>query len=111
MGKRYTRQEISQIQTLTEEGLTSSEIATQLKRPEAGIRNIRYRLKMKTNQKKSLKQLGEDKIKLSEKVNRLKWDLQKLQARKKDIEKVIHMDEARALISDTPVKGSALSLH
>ena len=39
MGKRYTKEEIDQIQALTDEGLTSNEIALQLGRPEAGIRS------------------------------------------------------------------------
>jgi hypothetical protein len=38
VGKRYTREEINQIQVLTEEGLTSNEIAIQLGRPDAGAR-------------------------------------------------------------------------
>ena len=94
MGKRYTKEEISRIQALTEEGLTSNEIASKLGRPEGGIRNIRYRLKMKTNQKESLKQLSKDRRSLSEKVNRLKWDLQTLQSRKTAIEKALQTDEA-----------------
>ena len=94
MGKRYTREEISQIQALTEEGLTSNEIATRLGRPEAGVRNIRYRLKIKTDRKESLKQLSSDRQNLSEKVNRLKWDVQLLNSRKKDIEKALQTDEA-----------------
>jgi DNA repair exonuclease SbcCD ATPase subunit len=94
VGKRYTKEEISQIQALTNEGQTSNEIASQLRRPEAGIRNIRYRLKIKTDTRESLKQLSEDQKELKEKVNRLKWDLQSLQTRKKDIEKAIQTDEA-----------------
>ena len=94
MGKRYTREEISQIQALTEEGLTSNEIATRLGRPEAGVRNIRYRLKIKTNQKQSLKQLNSDRRLLNEKVNRLRWDLQSLQSRKRDLENALEIDEA-----------------
>jgi DNA-directed RNA polymerase specialized sigma24 family protein len=88
------QEEISQIQVLTEEGLTSNEIATQLGRPEAGIRNIRYRMKMKTDRKESLKQLGEDEIKLSKNVTHLRLNLQTLQSRKRDIEKALQTDEA-----------------
>jgi chromosome segregation ATPase len=94
VGKRYTKEEISRIQALTEEGLTSNEIAIQLDRPEAGIRNIRYRMKMKLNQKESLKQLKRDRKLLSEKVNRLKRDIHNLNSRKKNIEKVLLTDEA-----------------
>ena len=93
MGKRYTEEEISRIKTLTEEGLTSNEIASQLERPEAGIRNIRYRLKMKTDRKESLKQLSRERQKLSEKVNRLRWNLQSLQSRKKEVSKALQQDE------------------
>ena len=94
MGKRYTQDEINRIQALTEEGLTINEIATQLDRPEAGIRNMRYRLKMKVDRKASLKQLNSDRTSLNEKVNRLKWDLQLLQSRKKNIQKALDIDEA-----------------
>jgi IS30 family transposase len=94
VGKRYTQDEINQIQDLTKEGLTSNEIASRLGRPEAGVRNIRYRLKMKSNQKESLKQLSKDQQQLSEKVNRLKWDFQLLQSRKRTIEKTLQIDEA-----------------
>jgi len=44
VGKRYTREEIAQIQALTEEGLTSSEVATYLGRPEAGIARGRWQV-------------------------------------------------------------------
>jgi chromosome segregation ATPase len=63
-------------------------------RPEAGIRNIRYRLKIKADRKESLKQLNSDRTSLSEKVNRLNWDLQTLQSRKRDLEKTLQTDEA-----------------
>lgn len=95
MGKRYTKEEISQIQTLKKEGLTSNEIASQLGRPEAGIRNIRHRLKMKANRKESLKQLNRDRKSLTEKVNRLKWDIHTLNSRKKDIEKALQTEETK----------------
>ena len=94
MGKRYTKEEISRIQALTEEGLTSNEIATQLGRPGAGIRNIRYRLKLKADRKESLIQLNSDRLSLSEKVNRLRWEIHSLNSRKKDIEKALQTDQA-----------------
>lgn len=94
MGKRYSRDEIKEIQSLTEEGLTSNEIANRLGRPEAGVRNIRYRLKMKSGTRKSLKQLRKDQRVLGEKVNRFKWDIHSLNSKKKDIEKALQIDEA-----------------
>ncbi len=43
-GKRYTRDEIDQIISLTAKGLFCREIAEKLGRPEQGIRSIRRRL-------------------------------------------------------------------
>ena len=72
MGKRYSKEEINQIQILTEEGLTSNEIATQLERPEAGIRNIRYRLNLKRETKESLQSLTKERKALAKKVSNLR---------------------------------------
>ena len=47
MGKQYSKEEMEQIRTLANEGVTNREIASTLQRPEAGIRNIRYRQKLK----------------------------------------------------------------
>ena len=93
MGKRYTKDEISQIQALTEEGLNSGEIASQIGRAEAGIRNIRYRQKMKADRKQSLKHLSSDRISLSKDVNRLRWEPHSLKSRKEDLSKVLQTDE------------------
>ena len=48
---------------------------------------------MKSDRKKSLTQLNRDKISLSEKVNRLRWELHTLQSRKKEISKALQIDE------------------
>jgi hypothetical protein len=93
VGKRYTKEEISQIHILTEEGLANNEIVSRLGRPEAGIRNIRYRLKMKTDRKESLKQLSRDQKNLSEKVNRLKWEQRSLQSRNEEVSKALQLNE------------------
>ena len=53
MGKRYTKEETSPIRALTHEGHTIKEIAETLGRPEAGIRNIRYRKNLKADTKES----------------------------------------------------------
>ena len=58
-----------------------------------GVRNIRYRLKMKADRKESLKRLGKDKIKLTEKVNRLRWEQNSLQSRKEEVSKALQLDE------------------
>jgi DNA-binding NarL/FixJ family response regulator len=48
LGRRYTHEEVQQIQALIDEGLTNRQIATRLGRSEAGIRNIRHRASMLT---------------------------------------------------------------
>jgi hypothetical protein len=93
MGKRYTKEEISRIQTLTQQGLTSNEIAIQLGRPEAGIRNIRYRMKMKTNTKETLTQLTKEHRELKEKINQLRLDTYTLNTRKKELQQAIQVNE------------------
>jgi IS30 family transposase len=42
-GKRITKEELQQIETFIEKGLTNREIGEKLERSEAGIRNLRYR--------------------------------------------------------------------
>ena len=94
MGKRYTKDEISQIQMLSGEGLTLRDIASQLGRPEAGIRNIRYRVKMKTSRRESIKQLSAKRQDLSQQVYRVGGELWRLESRAVDIEKALKVDEA-----------------
>ena len=89
MGKRYTKEEISQIQTLTEEGLTSNDIAYQLGRPEAGIRNIRYRLNLKRETRESLQSLTKERKTLTKKVSDLRIEVASLQKKKQDISKAM----------------------
>ena len=94
MGKRYTKDEISQIQMLSGEGLTLRDIASQLGRPEAGIRNIRYRVKMKTSRRESINQLSAERQALSQQVYRVGGELWGLESRKGDIDKALKVDEA-----------------
>jgi IS30 family transposase len=42
-GRRTTKEELTQLEALTKEGLTCKEIAHRLGRSEAGIRNLRYK--------------------------------------------------------------------
>ena len=64
MGQRYTGEETDQIRTLTEEGLSSREIADRLGRPEAGIRNLRHRMKLKTTTKKTISSLKRARLRM-----------------------------------------------
>lgn len=45
-GKRSSKEELTQIEALTEEGLTCREIAERLGRSEASIRNLRYKKRL-----------------------------------------------------------------
>ncbi len=62
---------------------------------------------MKTDRKESLKQLNRDNISLKEKVNRLRWELQSIQSRKKEISKALQTDEA---ILETRLQSSLKKL-
>jgi predicted transcriptional regulator len=95
MGKRYTKQEIDQIQILIQEGFTNQEIATRLGRTEAGVRNIRHRTKLKTETKTTLESLRNDRYNLQSEISKLKHDTASLQLKKQDIEKVLQHDEEK----------------
>ena len=93
MGKRYTKEEISRIKALTEEGLTSQEIASQLGRPEAGIRNIRYRMNLKRDTKESLQSLTKKRRILWKQVSDLRIETSSLQTKKQDISKALTIQQ------------------
>ena len=57
MGSRYSREELEKIKSLVGDGLTNREIAVQLGRPEAGIRNLRYRLNLKMKKREDIRSL------------------------------------------------------
>lgn len=72
MPKHYLQQEIKQIQDLVTQGLSNREIAQRLGRAEAGIRNIRHRLKLKTNTRNQFQSLLQEKAELEKKVHELR---------------------------------------
>ena len=96
MGKRYTGEEISQIQVLTQEGHTIREIAEMMGRPEAGIRNIRHRLKLMAKTHRSLETLRQDEVTLNKHVIQLRRNIQTLDLRRQEVRKVLNTEE-RAL--------------
>ena len=93
MGKRYTKEEINQIQALTIEGHTIQEIASRLGRPEAGIRNIRHRMKLKTKTRQSLETMRQDQKTLTGKVARLRRDIRTLDQRRQTVQQVLNIEE------------------
>jgi hypothetical protein len=86
LGKRYTREEISQIQELSEQGLTDESIAQQLGRSTNAIRNIRYRNQLKSKIIRSIQELKQENQKLKRTNLYLK-------AREQDLAKAVQIDE------------------
>ena len=93
MGRRYTLDEINQIQALLDEGLTNRDIATRLSRSEAGIRNIRHRTKLKTDSTKNLQTLLENERELTDQKSRLQREITTLTGRRDELRSVLRMDE------------------
>ena len=78
MGIRYSKEEMDQIQSLVAEGLTSREIASKLGRPEAGIRNIRYRLNLRRRLEDNITSLNKQQKDLQSKINELEKTIEHL---------------------------------
>jgi DNA-binding CsgD family transcriptional regulator len=93
LGKQYTKEEINQIQVLTNEGLTDGQIATRLNRSENAIRNLRHRTKLKTETKQTIESLKRDRRTLNKKVRELRWEVSSLQTRKEEVSKALHIEE------------------
>ena len=93
MGKRYTIEEIDQIQVLTDEGLTDGQIATRLNRSENAIRNLRHRTKLRTETRETIESLKRERRTLNEKIRDLRRELSSLQTRQQDISKALQIEE------------------
>jgi len=70
-GKRYSKDEIGQVQALIGEGLCNREIASELGRSEAGIRNIRYRQGLKNKAENETRILFQQRDRLGFEVSEL----------------------------------------
>ncbi len=93
MGKRYTREEIDQIQALVTDGLTDREIAERLGRSEDGIRNIRHRKKLRAATTRSLQSLIHKEKEVNERVSHMLREIESLETRRKNLLEVLHADE------------------
>jgi len=109
MGYRYSREEIGQVERLVSQGLTSREIGKRLNRSEAGIRNIRYRMTLRTKTEDHIKYLHEQKIDLESKIKELDQTLARqsdsirsLEEKKKYYDSILHSEEEsmKKLIED-----------
>ena len=93
-GRRTSKEELMQLEAMTEEGLTIKEIAQKLGRSEAGIRNLRYRKRLvkrtenetrvlfqqRDELQNSVKALRGQKTILAQEVTGLKKEREKLEA-------------------------------
>jgi len=93
LGRRYTPEEIQQIQTFIDEGLTNRQIATKLSRSEAGIRNIRHRNNFKTDVTKTLQSLLQNVRELKAQASRLQREIDTLTTRRDEIQSVLGIEE------------------
>ena len=92
MGKRYTDDELSLIQELTQQGHTDETIAQQLNRSTNAIRNIRHRINIKTRETETIQQLEETKLILQHKTKQLENDLKHSQRRKSLLKQAAETD-------------------
>lgn len=94
MGKRYTAEEIKQIKALAEEGVANRDIAERIGRTEAGIRNLRHRIKLKTTTRETIHSLRQDIQHLKQEKTGLLLDVTSIQRRHQNISKALQTDQA-----------------
>jgi uncharacterized protein YdcH (DUF465 family) len=70
-GRRTTKEELAQLEALTKEGLTASEIAQKLDRSAAAIRNLRYKKHLVTIAQDETKALFQQRDELDNVVKNL----------------------------------------
>lgn len=98
--KRYNKEELSLIKSLIEQGLSNKEIALRLRRSEAGVRNLRYRIGLVKKAEDEVEALFKrrDELRsevegLSEQREALIKDLSKLNDEKDKLESIINADK------------------
>ena len=103
-GKRYSRAEINQIRALIDEGLSNREIASKLGRPEAGIRNIRYRQGLKNKAENETKKLFKER-------DTLRVQVFELQGKKAELSRSVEALEKRMETAETFLKIDKILLR
>jgi len=109
-GKRSSRQELAQIETLTKEGLTCREIAQKLGRSSAAIRNLRYKKHLVAKAEDKTKALFQQRDELSNVVKSLQgekrvlsFEIDYLKGEKERLEVAIRTD--KGLLQETLAQG------
>lgn len=113
-GKRSSKQELAQIETMTREGLTCREIAQKLGRSTAAIRNLRHKKHLAARAEDETKALFQQRDELNNIVKKLEgekrslsFELDCLKKEKERVEAVIRADKAfdKALVQETLTQG------
>jgi IS30 family transposase len=107
-GRRTTKDELTQLEALTKEGLTAREIAQRLNRSEASIRNLRYKKHLIAKAQDETKALFQQRDELSNTVKTLQGQktvlaiqVDGLKKEKEKLESIINLDKfllQRALV-------------
>jgi len=101
-GRRTTKEELTQIEALTKEGLTNREISQKLNRSPAAIRNLRYKKQLVIRAKDETKLLFQQRDALSNMVKALQgqkaslvMEIDNLKKEKGKLETIIYGDKIR----------------
>jgi IS30 family transposase len=94
-GRRTTKEELTQLEALTKEGLTTREVAQKLGRSEAAIRNLRYKKRLITRAEGENKVLLKQKDELLKSMSGLRNELKNLEERKSSLERGIAALESK----------------
>ena len=99
-GRRTSKEELVQLEAMTEEGLTIREIAQRLGRSEAGIRNLRYRKRLVKKAEDETEVLFQQRDELKNTVDTLQGqktllanEVTGLRKEKEKLEATINMDK------------------
>jgi phage gp36-like protein len=90
LGKRYTKEEITLIQELTQQGQTDETIAQQLCRSTNAIRN-----NIKTRETQTIQQLQEKRHKITIETRKLEYNRTQMQDRRNRIQQTLQMHETQ----------------
>jgi len=109
-GKRASKQELAQLETLTREGLTCREIGQKLGRSTVAIRNLRYKKHLVARAEDETKALFQQRDELNKIVKNLQGEkrvpdfkLDYLKTEKERLEATIQTD--RGLLQETLIQG------
>ena len=109
-GKRASKQELTQLETLSKEGLTCREIAQKLGRSPAAIRNLRYKKHLVARVEDETKVLFQQRDELNKILTKLQGEkrvldfkLDYLKTEKERLEAAIRTD--KGLLQETLTQG------